>query len=336
MKKDSTLVIAEAGVNHNGNLELACQLVDAAADAGADLVKFQTFRANSLATETAKKAGYQIQTSNISESQLNMLQKLELDQEAHEHLISHCKSRGIEFFSTGFDIDSLDMLISLGLELIKVPSGEITNLPYLRHVGSLLKPVIISTGMANLGEIEDAILVLEEMGLPRKEVCVLQCNTEYPTPTKDVNLRAMLSIQEAFQVDVGYSDHTLGIDVPIAAVALGAKVIEKHLTIDHKLPGPDHSASLEPNEFKRMVQSIRNIEVALGDGVKRTSSSELKNKPIVRKSIVASAPIKSGEKFTTNNLTVKRPGTGISPMRWDDVIGRSASRNFQLDEIIEL
>jgi N,N'-diacetyllegionaminate synthase len=332
----STLIIAEAGVNHNGDMEIARKLIDAAADAKADLVKFQTFKADRLVTEIAAKAGYQTHSTDAAESHYNMIRKLELNREMHEDLISYCKSRKIGFFSTGFDNDSLDMLVDLGLKIIKIPSGEITNLPYLRHVGSLLKPVIISTGMASLGEIEDALLVLEDTGLSRKNICVLHCNTEYPTPIQDVNLRAMLSIRQAFKVDVGYSDHTMGIAVPIAAVALGAKVIEKHLTLDRRLPGPDHCASLEPAEFADMVKSIRQTEEALGNGIKRASFSESKNKTVVRKSLVAATAINAGELFTEYNIAVKRPGTGISPMRWDEVVGRSAPRNFDLDDLIEL
>ena len=332
----STLVIAEAGVNHNGDLNLARKLIDAAADSGADLVKFQTFKADRLATESAKKAGYQIKTTNNSESQLKMLKQLELSLQDHESLIEYCKERGIEFFSTGFDQESLNMLMDLGQGLIKVPSGEITNLPFLRHVASFNKPVILSTGMANLDEVADSLSILEENGLPRKEICVLHCNTEYPTPIQDVNLRAMLTIQKNFKVDVGYSDHTLGIEIPIAAVSLGAKVIEKHLTIDRDLDGPDHRASLEPSEFKEMVQSIRNIESAMGDGIKKASNSEIKNLPIVRKSIVASRSIKCGEIFNPKNLTVKRPGTGVSPMLWDEVIGQPAKKDFKTDQLIEL
>jgi N,N'-diacetyllegionaminate synthase len=332
----STLIIAEAGVNHNGDMELARKLIDAAAEAGADLVKFQTFKADRLVTETACKAKYQTQITDNTESHYNMIRKLELSPEMHDDLISYCKSSKIEFLSTGFDNDSLDMLINLGIEIIKVPSGEITNLQYLRHVGSLRKPVIISTGMASLGEIEDALLVLEDTGLSPKNITVLHCNTEYPTPMQDVNLRAMLSIRDAFHVDVGYSDHTMGIAVPIAAVALGAKVIEKHLTLDRRLPGPDQCASLEPAEFADMVKSIRQVEEALGNGIKRASSSESKNKPIVRKSLVAATAINTGELFTEHNIAVKRPGTGISPMRWDEVLGRSAPRHFNLDDLIEL
>jgi N,N'-diacetyllegionaminate synthase len=265
-----------------------------------------------------------------------MLKQLELSMEMHEVLISHCQQRNCDFFSTGFDIQSLDYLVSLGAERFKIPSGEVTNLPYLRHVGGFGKPVILSTGMATLGEIEAAMEVLEAAGTPRTQITVLHCNTEYPTPMQDVNLRAMCGIRDAFGVSVGYSDHTAGIEVPIAAVTLGATVIEKHLTLDRNLPGPDHKASLEPDEFAAMVRALRNIEQAMGDGIKRSSPSEAKNKPIARKSLVAAMPIHAGEQFTAENVTAKRPGTGISPMRWDEVIGRVAGRDFAADELITL
>jgi len=332
----SVLIIAEAGVNHNGDLALAKQLVDAAVEAGADLVKFQTFNAERLATQAAPKADYQNRTTDQSESQFSMLRQLELTAEMHEALIAHCQNRKIGFLSTGFDIQSLDYLASLGLDCFKIPSGEITNLPYLRHVGAFGKSVILSTGMATLGEIEAALDVLENAGAPRSRITVLHCNTEYPAPMQDVNLRAMCSIRDAFGVEVGYSDHTPGIEVPIATVALGATVIEKHLTLDRNLPGPDHKASLEPDEFAAMVSAIRNIEQAMGDGIKRPSPSESKNKPIARKSLVATRAIRAGEIFTQDNVTAKRPGTGVSPMRWDEVIGRTALRDFLADELITL
>lgn len=332
---EHTTIIAEAGVNHNGDLELAKQLIDAAAEAGADLVKFQTFSAECLVTQSAPKANYQTRTTEKSESQLAMLRQLELTHEMHEALTAHCRERGIGFFSTGLDVQSLDYLASLGAERFKVPSGEITNLPYLRHIGGFGKPVILSTGMATLGEIEDALEALESAGIPPTRITVLHCNTEYPTPMVDVNLRAMGSIREAFGVAVGYSDHTPGIEVPIAAVALGATVIEKHLTLDRNLPGPDHKASLEPGEFTDMVQAIRNVEQALGDGIKRPSPSEIGNRPVARKSLVTSEPIRAGEPFTAENVTTKRPGTGISPMRWDEVVGRAATRDYAADELIE-
>ena len=331
-----TLIIAEAGVNHNGDLALARQLIDAAAVAGADLVKFQTFTADRLATRTAQKADYQNRTTTSTESQHEMLSRLELTDAMHHELIAHCATRKIGFFSTGFDIESVDLLVRHGQNHFKIPSGEITNLPYLRYIGRLGKSVILSTGMANLGEIEAAIDALEAAGTPRAMLTVLHCTTEYPTPMAEVNLRAMLSIHAAFGVAVGYSDHTQGIEVAIAAVAMGATVIEKHFTLDRNLPGPDHKASLEPAELNAMVAAIRNIEVALGDGIKRLTTSEARNRPVVRKSLVASRAIKSGALFTAENITAKRPATGISPMRWDEVIGKTALRDFGPDELIVL
>ena len=334
--KNHTLIIAEAGVNHNGDLTLARKLIDAAAKAGADLVKFQTFSANRQVTRTALKADYQTQTTNIKESQHEMLRSLELTAEMHKELIVHCAARNIGFFSTAFDIESVDLLVSLGQDHFKIPSGEITNMPYLRHIGQIGKAVILSTGMATLGEIESAIDVLEQAGTPRANITVLHCTAEYPTPMTEVNLRAMQSIQRTFGVEVGYSDHTPGIEVAIAAVAMGASVIEKHFTMDCNLPGPDHQASLEPEGLVAMVAAIRNIEIALGDGIKRIARSEARNKPVMRKSLVASQAIKAGEIFSTNNITAKRPGTGISPMRWDEVIGHTAPRDFAEDELIDL
>lgn len=332
-----TLIIAEAGVNHNGDMALAKELIAAAAEAGADLVKFQTFIAANIISGSAPKAEYQKGTTDPHESQQEMVRKLELTRVNHLELIAECKKQGIRFFSTAFDKDSIDLLEELGgTEIVKVPSGELTNLPYLRYLTRHGKHVLLSTGMANLGEIEAAINVIEQAGTPRDKITVLHCTTEYPTPMEDVNLRAMVNIGKAFGVSVGYSDHTPGIEVPIAAVALGATVIEKHFTLDRNLPGPDHRASLEPDELKAMVQGIRNIERALGDGIKRPSPSELKNKPIARKSLVAARAIKAGERFTEDNLMAKRPGTGISPMRWDEVIGRTAPRDFSEDELIEL
>jgi N,N'-diacetyllegionaminate synthase len=331
-----TLIIAEAGVNHNGDLGLAKQLIDAAADAGADLVKFQTFNASRQVTRIAKKADYQTQTTDGKESQHDMLQRLELTEAMHHELIAHCATRNIGFFSTGFDVESIDLLLGLGQDHFKIPSGEITNLPYLRHIGQLGKNTILSTGMATLGDIEAAIDVLERAGTPRTSITVLHCTTEYPTPMAEANLRAMQSIQAAFGVAVGYSDHTQGIEVATAAVAMGATVIEKHFTLDRTLPGPDHQASLEPAELKAMVDAIRNIEAALGDGIKRLTPSEARNKPVARKSLVASQAIKAGEVFNAKNITAKRPGTGISPMRWDEVIGRTAPRDFMADELVEL
>ena len=331
-----TLIIAEAGVNHNGDLALARQLIDVAAVAGADLVKFQTFTADRLATRTAQKADYQNRTTTSTESQHEMLSRLELTDAMHHELIAHCATRKIGFFSTGFDIESVDLLVRHGQNHFKIPSGEITNLPYLRHIGRLGKSVILSTGMANLGEIEAAIDALEAAGTPRAMLTVLHCTTEYPTPMAEVNLRAMLSIHAAFGVAVGYSDHTQGIEVAIAAVAMGATVIEKHFTLDRNLPGPDHKASLEPAELNALVAAIRNIEVALGDGIKRLTTSEARNRSVARKSLVASRAIKSGALFTAENITAKRPATGISPMRWDEVIGKTALRDFGPDELIVL
>jgi N,N'-diacetyllegionaminate synthase len=331
-----TLIIAEAGVNHNGELPMAKRLVEAAAAAGADVVKFQSFRADDLVTRAAAKADYQKRTVGEDESQHAMIRRLELSREMHEEIIAECKRRGIQFMSTGFDAASVAMLADLGAQRFKIPSGEITNLPLLRQVAGFRKPVIVSSGMATLGEIEQAIHALELAGVERSQLTVLHCNTEYPTPMSDVNLRAMLSIREAFQVAVGYSDHTLGIEVPVAATALGAAVIEKHLTLDCNLPGPDHRASLEPAAFADMVRAIRNVEVALGGAVKAPSASELKNRPIARKSIVAKRHIRAGELFSDENLAAKRPGTGLSPMRWDEVVGRKAMRDFDPDELIEL
>lgn len=330
------LIIAEAGVNHNGDMDIARRLIDAAADAGADLVKFQTFNANRLVTRGAKKADYQTQATGAGESQHAMLQRLELSEAMHHELIAHCATRGIGFFSTAFDIDSIDMLTGMGQKIFKVPSGEITNLPYLRHTARAGTPLILSTGMASMADIEAAIDAVEQAGTPRSAVTVLHCTTEYPTPMAEVNLRAMQSIGAAFGVAVGYSDHTPGIEVAIAAVALGAQVIEKHFTLDRTMPGPDHQASLEPHELAAMVSAIRNIETAMGDGIKRLTPSEARNKPIARKSLVASRAIDAGEVFTAENMTCKRPGTGLSPMRWDELIGRRASRAFQADELIEL
>jgi len=332
-----TLVIAEAGVNHNGDMALAKRLIAAAAEAGADLVKFQTFIANNIVSKAAPKADYQKHTTDPGESQQDMIRQLELSRESHIELINECKEYGIGFFSTAFDHQSIDLLEELGaLDYVKVPSGELTNLPYLRYLTRHGKSVFLSTGMATLGEIEAAINVVEQSGTPRERITVLHCTTEYPTPMDEVNLSAMVNMGKAFGVAIGYSDHTHGIEVPIAAVALGASVIEKHFTLDRSLPGPDHRASLEPGELKAMVSGIRNIEKAMGDGIKRPGPSELKNKPIARKSLVAAMPIKVGELFTVENLIAKRPGTGVSPMRWDEVIGRKAPRDFAEDELIEL
>jgi N,N'-diacetyllegionaminate synthase len=329
-----TLIIAEAGVNHNGSLEMAFELIDAASDAGADVVKFQTFKAENLVTQSATKADYQLVTTDSKETQFEMIKKLELSNDMHLKLISRCKDKGIRFSSTGFDASSVNLLIELGVDFLKVPSGEITNLPYLRHVGEKNLPIVLSTGMATLKEVEEALKILEVSGANRNQITVLHCNTEYPTPMEDVNLNAMCTIRDKFGVKVGYSDHTLGIEVPIAAVAMGATVIEKHFSLDRAMPGPDHAASLEPEELKHMVKSIRNIEKAMGDGVKKPSKSEKKNIEIARKSIVASQEIKKGDFLTKNNLAVKRPGSGISPMEWDHVIGQKASKDFAPDDLI--
>lgn len=331
-----TLVIAEAGVNHNGDIQLAKQLIAAAKDAGADLVKFQTFKASNLVTKSASKASYQIETTGQDESQYTMIQKLELSKTDHEELINECKRIGIGFFSTAFDPESFDMLIEMGLDQVKIPSGELTNLPLIRHMTKHGLPVMLSTGMATLGEVEATIEAIEQAGTQRSQITVLHCTTEYPAPMVDVNLKAMVNMGNALGVGFGYSDHTPGIEIPIAAVALGARVIEKHFTLDRNLPGPDHQASLEPDELKAMISAIRNVELALGDGIKRPSASELKNKPIARKSLVALRPIQAGEKFDVTNIGTKRPGIGISPMRWDEVIGSVAKRNFVPDELIEL
>lgn len=329
-------IIAEAGVNHNGSLEIAKALVDAASQAGADAVKFQTFKASNLVSKSAQKADYQKKTTGVAETQHAMLEKLELNELAHQSIIEHCRNKKILFLSTPFDAESIDMLESLGMPIYKIPSGEITNLPYLIRVGQLGKEIILSTGMSNLDEIGNALDVLEREGTPRSSITVLHATTEYPCPIEEVNLNAMLTIQKAFGVRVGYSDHTPGIEVPIAAVALGAGVIEKHFTLDKSLDGPDHKASLEPDELNAMVKAIRNIEQALGDGIKRPMASEIKNKLVVRKSLVASREIKAGEFFSAENIGAKRPGSGISPMLWDEVIGKRACRDFLLDELIEL
>ncbi|MFJ1490664.1 N-acetylneuraminate synthase [Capnocytophaga canis] len=332
-----TLIIAEAGVNHNGDISKAKQLIDVAALAGVDYVKFQTFKAEKLVTKTAQRADYQNKNTGDGDSQFEMLKKLELSQEVHYELMNYCKQKNIKFLSTGFDCESLEFLHKIGVTLAKVPSGEITNYPYLKKVAQLFKEVILSTGMADIQEIKEAVAVLTKYGVAKENITVLHCNTEYPTPMEDVNLKAMLHIQHELGVKVGYSDHTLGIEVPVAAVALGATVIEKHFTLDKNLPGPDHKASLEPEELKVMVEAIRNIEKAVaGSGVKELSASETKNKAIARKSIVAIKDIKRGEVFTEGNITVKRPGTGISPMKWNEILGQVAVRDFQEDELIEL
>lgn len=335
MKDVSTIIIAEAGVNHNGSIALAKKLIDIAADAGADYVKFQTFKAKNLVSQYVEKAEYQKKSSGGDDSQFEMIKKLELDQDAHEVLIAYCEEKNIQFLSTAFDHRSIDMLEKFDIPFYKIPSGEITNLPYLRHIGRMGKPIIMSTGMSTLNEIKEALEILLTSGSKKDNITILHCNTEYPTPMKDVNLKAMLTIKEKFDISIGYSDHTLGTEVSIAAVALGAKVIEKHFTIDRKMEGPDHAASLEPKELKEMINSIRNIEIALGGKEKLPSASEIKNIEYVRKSIVAKKFIKKGELFTENNLTVKRPGLGISPMMWDSILGKKAKKSFDPEELIK-
>jgi len=330
----SVFIIAEAGVNHNGSIELAKRLIDVALSAGANAVKFQTFKAENLVSKNTQKAAYQKQTTDADESQFDMIKKLELDLGTHKELISYCQKRNIMFLSTPFDHESIKLLHDLGLKIFKIPSGEITNLPYLREIGKLNKQVILSTGMADIGEIENALDVLISAGTMRENITVLHANTMYPTPMEDVNLKAMNTIGNTFDVAYGYSDHTLGIEVDIAAVAMGASVIEKHFTLDKTMEGPDHKASLEPDELKSMVQAIRNIELALGSSIKKPSKSEKPNMEIARKSIIAKQVIKKGEIFTEENLTVKRPGSGISPMRWDETIGMQAHRDYHKDELI--
>lgn len=333
-----TLIIAEAGVNHNGNISLAKELIDVAVQAGVDYVKFQTFKAEKLVSKQAKKADYQItNTNDEAESQLEMLKKLELSEEDHHLLVNYCNEKGIRFFSTAFDLDSLQYLADIGLTIVKIPSGEITNLPYLRVASKLFKEVIISSGMANLQEIKEAIQVFLNSGLSLDNITVLHCTTEYPTPMEEVNLKAMKTIADTFGVNIGYSDHTEGIEVPVAAVALGATVIEKHFTLDKNMEGPDHKASINPAELVSMVKAIRNIEKAMsGNGTKIPAPSEQKNIAIARKSIIAKQNIKAGMLFSEENITAKRPGLGLSPMLWDHVIGQKAKRDFFTDELIEL
>ena len=327
-------IIAEAGVNHNGSTELAKKLIDVAVHSGADAIKFQTFKAENLVSKKAQKAEYQKQTTDSKESQFEMIKKLELDVDTHQALMAYCAEKNILFLSTPFDHDSINLLNKLELDIFKIPSGEITNSPYLKQIGALNKQVILSTGMANLGEIEAALAVLVSAGTQRKRITVLHANTMYPTPMEDVNLKAMQTIGQAFDIAYGYSDHTLGIEVDVAAVAMGASVIEKHFTLDKTMEGPDHKASLEPDELKAMVKAIRNIELALGSRVKQVSNSERPNMAVARKSLIAKIDIKQGEQFTENNLTIKRPGTGISPMRWDEVIGQTAQKNYLADDLI--
>ena len=335
MNNKSIIIIAEAGVNHNGSIELAKELIDVAEEAGADFVKFQTFKAEALVTRTTDKAEYQKEITDSDESQFEMIKELELDRKTHEELIDYCKIKDIQFLSTAFDHDSIDLLGELNIPLFKIPSGEITNLPYLRHIGGMGKMIIMSTGMSTLDEVRDSIKILMMEGVDKEQLTVLHCNTEYPTVMEDVNLKAMITMRDELDVKIGYSDHTLGIEVPIAAAAMGARVIEKHFTLDRKLPGPDHSASLEPDELKEMVIAIRNIEKAMGSGFKKPSLSEAKNISVVRKSIVAKKSIRKGEEYSENNLTVKRPGTGISPMSWDKVLGNVAKINYRKDDLIK-
>lgn len=336
MDSKAVYIIAEAGVNHNGELQKAFQLIDVASDAGVDAVKFQTFNPDSLVTPDAGKADYQKQTTDAQESQHEMLQRLALSHADHYELIKYCKERKVVFLSSPFDIDSVNFLDSLHLPFFKIPSGEITNLPYLRHVASKNKPVVISTGMARMGEVESALRILMDAGLRREQISILHCTTEYPAPFNEVNLRAMRTMAQAFGCRIGYSDHTPGIEISVAAVAMGATIIEKHFTLDKNMEGPDHKASLEPDELKSLVASIRNVEVALGTGFKEPSLAELKNTTIARKAIVAATDIKPGEIFTEQNLTSKRISmVGISPLRWDEMIGRKAARSYHKDEAID-
>lgn len=330
MKK--VLIIAEAGVNHNGDINLAKKLIEQAAKAGADVVKFQTFKANSCVSVSAKKAKYQLETTAKEESQLEMIKKLELSYEAHFELMKHCKKHGIAFLSTPFDLESVEFLRGLDLPYFKIPSGEITNLPYLKAVAKCKKKVLLSTGMANLGEIEAALEILRKNGT--KNITLLHCNTEYPTPFEDVNLNALKTLKEAFKLEVGYSDHTEGIVASLGAVALGAVVIEKHFTLDKTMEGPDHRASLEFEELKALCKGIRELEKALGSGIKKASKSEAKNKIIARKSLVAKREIQKGEKFSEQNLTTKRPGSGISAMRYEEYLGKRALKTYKKDELI--
>lgn len=333
MTNNKTIIIAEAGVNHNGSFELACRLVDKAARAGADYVKFQTFKTENLVTRSVKAAGYQKANCN-ADSQFEMLKRLELTFDQFGEVSDYCRMKNIGFLSTPFDKESIAFLSSLGMDYMKVPSGELTNLPYLRHIARTGIPPIISTGMSTLADVENALEVFLNAGFTRDDIVLLHCTTQYPTPFRDVNLNAMLTLKNAFGTVVGYSDHTPGIEVAIAAATLGGKVIEKHFTLDKNMEGPDHKASLNPSELESMISSIRNIEEALGSGIKEIAISEKENIRAARKSIVASKEIKKGEAFTEENLTVKRPGTGISPMHWDEVIGRISPADFNQDDLI--
>ena len=330
------MIIAEAGVNHNGDINLAAELVKVAANAGADFIKFQTFTAKGLATQNVKKAPYQLKLTDKSESQYEMLRKLELSEEMHHHIMGQCELNKMSFLSTGFDISSIKFLQNLGQKVFKVSSGDITNLPLLQYLGEQKNDVILSTGMSTYGDIESAVNVLVSAGTPPEKITLLHCTTEYPAPLIDVNLRAIQTLRTAFGLKVGYSDHTAGIEIALAAVSLGACVIEKHITLNKTLPGPDHIASIEPHELMAMVSGIRNIEIALGDGVKRLMPSEAQNILVARKSIVARCNIKAGDIYSEENLDVKRPGTGISPMQWNQVLGRRANRDYTYDEPIQI
>ena len=327
------LIIAEAGVNHNGSVEIAKKMIDAAVYAGVDIIKFQTFKSEKLVTKSASKASYQEKNTGNSDSQLNMLKKLELSEDDHKVLKSYCEEKNIEFLSTPFDEHSIEFLDELGVRFWKIPSGEITNYPYLVKLARTGKPVIMSTGMSTISEIEEAMKVLQDNGA--NDIKILHCNTQYPTPFSDVNLNVITTLKDRFGIEVGYSDHTLGIEIPVAAVAMGATVIEKHFTLDRDMEGPDHKASLIPEELKAMVDSIRNVELALGKGEKKPTESEKENRIIARKSIVAKRDIHIGDVFTEDNITTKRPGTGISPMRWNEIIGKTASKHYIEDELID-
>ena len=337
MKKNKKVfIIAEAGINHNGDVAIAEEMIDVAKKAGADAVKFQTFRSEELLTESAPKARYQLDAGGNNESQFKMLQRRELNEKMHIDLIKHCKKKNIIFISSPFDLKGIDLLDKLGIQILKIPSGEVNNLPYLRKIGRLGKKVIISTGMSTLKEVDQALRILVKSGTPKKNIVILHCNTAYPTPYKDVNLLAMLTIRNRLKVQVGYSDHTCGMEVSVAAVALGASIIEKHFTLDRNMKGPDHRASVEPFELRSMIKAIRNIEKAMGNGIKKPQASEIKNIKVVRKGMVASRDIKKGEVFTEENIAVKRPATGITPMEWDKVIGSLAKKSFFKDEVIKL
>ncbi len=329
------LIIAEAGVNHNGSLSQAKELVDVAKDSGADIVKFQTFKSNNLVTKETKKAFYQSLNTENSDSQLEMLRKLELPFDQYLDLKNYCIKKNIEFLTTAFDLESLDLINQINLKRFKIPSGEITNLPYLKKIGSFGKPIILSTGMSNIEEINNALNQLYLSGTLKKDISILHCTSEYPAPFFDVNLKAMISMKNKFNVDIGYSDHTLGVEVSFAAVSLGAKIIEKHITLNRNLKGPDHKASLEPEEFKNLVKGVRNISLALGTSEKKITNSEIKNITMVRKSIVAKKDIKKGEIYTEDNLTTKRPAIGICPMRWNEMIGKISNKDYKIDDLIE-